>query len=359
MWNWIKSIWSDVAMHDNFTGLLLDPRPTFLREADFIHEERVMGPVEGVFKNPQILNSGYPYKNQKRTSSCVPHGVGLALSIERKTDTGNYASLSEMFAYRLRSNYPQEGCFPQNIFEVYKKRGAPLYDSLPTPEFEEQANAVILTNQMSAEAEIYKGNEYWTLKYPNEIQTIAEVAQQGHAVAITIFATGDEWGREFPIISVPNLTYGQAEIRHEVCVLPKSSFTLNGKKYITVQDSAWFGGKKLRHLSEDFIKLRNRTAIYWDTVANLGSGAKPKYTFTKVLTVGSQGPEVVQMQKLLISEGLLPSDLATGLFAGRTLAGVRAFQNKYADEILKPLGLDKPTNTWGSMCIAKANKLCA
>lgn len=358
MFNWLKSIWSDVAMRDSFTGLLLDPRPQSQKEGDFLHEERVMGPVEGVFKNKKIVESFYKYKNQKRTSSCVPHGVGLALTIERMVDSGNYASLAEMFAYRLRSNYPTEGCFPQNIFDVYQKRGAPLYDSLPTPEFEEQANAVILTNQMSVEAEIYRGKEYWTIKFPNEIQTIAEVAQQGHGVAITIFATQDEWGREYPNIQVPNLIYNNAEIRHEVCVLPKSSFIENGVKYITVQDSAWFGGKKLRHLSEDFIKRRNRTAIYWDTVSTLGEGKRPKYVFTKVLTAGMQSEEVRTVQKLLIAEGLLPSDLATGFFGGRTLAGIRAFQNKYADEILKPLGLDKPTNTWGSMCIAKANKLC-
>jgi hypothetical protein len=99
-------------------------------------------------------------------------------------------------------------------------------------------------------------------------------------------------------------------------------------------------------------------AAYWDTVQIIGNGPKPTYTFTKVLSFGANSEEVRMVQKLLISEGLLPTDCATGYFGGRTLAGVRAFQVKYASDILIPINLDAPTSTWGARCIAKANTLC-
>ena len=343
---------------DHFTGLKEDDRPLEQKQKDFVHEEREFPQASNPFSNPTITQSPYPYENQNSTSSCVPHGVGLALAIERKNDTGQFVRLAPAFPYRLRSNYPGEGSSPFQMFERYSKFGAPLYTTLPTPQYEQELNKLILTQQMYIEAEIFKGKEYWVITRFNDIQTLANVAQQGHGVPITIFAMYDEYSIQTPVIKYPNLTWAQAEIRHEVCILPNSGFIKDGVRYVVIQDSAWFGGWKYHYLSEDFIKARCYYAAYWDTVSVIGQGPKPKYTFTKVLRYGSVGPEVKKMQELLISEGLLPSDLATGNYYGRTLAGVNAFQNKYAKEILLPLGLDAPTGVWGSASIAMANKLC-
>lgn len=344
-----------------FTGLLPDPRTPEQKQQDFAHEERIQATVPAdPFGNTRITTSPYPLENQQGTSSCVPHGIGLALAILRKKITGTYIRLSWIFAYRLRINYPQAGCWPPDIFGVYSKRGAPLYTTLPTPYNEDEANAEVLTAQMDNEAQLFEGLEYYTIQQNfNDIATLAALAEQGYGVAMLFYSTIAEWSQSVPQILTPNLPQTDAPVRHCVCILPNSGHTIDGVRYVTIQDSAWFGNIQIRHVSEAFIKARVFAAGYWDKVVIVGGGPVPKYTFTKTLKYGSSGPEVKAMQLLLIAEGCLPADCATGNFLGRTLAGVHAFQNKYAADILLPLKLDAPTDAWGSMCIAKANTLSA
>lgn len=355
--NFIISLFSK-SQSPFFTGVLPDNRSEEEKSKDYLSEEMMPPSVPEPFSNPQMTVSPYPYVNQLGTSSCVPHAATLALAIERKADVNNFALLSPMFAYRLRSNYAAEGSPPQNIFQILRNSGAPLADSLPTPQYEFQANALSITDQMKSEAAIYKGLDYYTLAIPNSIVTIAKIAMQGHAIAITLFANEDEYSIQYPKIVNPNLTYSQAEIQHEVCVLPYSGFIKDGIRYVAIQDSAWFGGWKLRYLSEAFIKARVYGAAYWDTVQILATGKYPKHVFTYPLRLGNQNDEVKILQQMLIAEGLLPPTLATGLFGGKTLAGVRAFQEKYAIDILIPAGLTAPTGFFGDLSIKKANDLC-
>lgn len=342
-----------------FTGVVSDTRPDSEKEKDFLSEERLPIQTADPFSNAQITISPYPYVNQLSTSECVPHAITLALAIERKNDTNNFSLLSPTFVYRLRSNYANEGSAPQDIFNLCRKWGAPLFDTLPTPQTEWQANNVMLTEQMYTEASIFKGSSpYYTLAKPNDIGEIAKIAQQGHAVPITLFATEEEYSRQYPTIINNNLIRTQAEVQHEVCVLPYSGFWKDGIRYVAIQDSAWFGGWKIRYLSEQFIKARVYGACYWVTVNVVGQGPRPTFFFTRTLAVGSSGTEVKALQQLLISEGLLPNDLASGYFGGHTLAGVRAFQEKYASEILTPGGLSAPTGIVGSLTREKLNVLC-
>lgn len=354
--NWILSFFKSPY----FTGLLPDNRSQADIEKDYMHEERVQSTVPvDPFGNTQIALSPYPYVSQNSTSSCVTHAVGLGLSIQRKLDSNTYYGLAPIFPYRLRSNYPGEGSIPANIYDIYHNFGAPLEDTVPTPMYESEANALVVTTQMFNEAAIFKGNAYFKLGTPNDITAIAGIAQQGHAVALCLFATYDEWAQQYPQIYNPTLKQANAEVSHEVCVLPYSGFILNGIKYVAIQDSAWFGGWKLRYLSEAFITARITESRYWTSVSTLSTGTPPKFTFTQTLKVGVTSNEVKQAQLLLISEGLLPSDCATGYFGGLTLAGVRAFQEKYAADILLPQGLMAPTGFWGTGCIKKANQLCS
>lgn len=356
MLNFLKQLFGFPVVH--FTGLLPDTRLPSEKDKDYKHEERAVTTPVDPFGNQQILQSPYDYENQNQTSSCVAHGSGLGLAIERKLDGGAYSRLSWIFNYRLRSNYPSEGAYLQGQCDSYRKFGAPLFTTLPTPYTETEANNLQLTQQEYTEAAIYKGLEYWTIDNCKEITTLASVAQQGHGVAILIYATLNEWAVDYPTIQNPNLNANYAEVRHCICILPNSGFMKDGKKYVTIQDSAWFGGKKLRHLSEDFIKARVFGAMYWDKVVIPEVTPAPKYVFTKTLVYGSQGDEVKKMQEFLISQGFLPSGLNTGAFYGRTLAAVNAFQNRYASEILIPASLTRPTGVWGENCRKVANRLC-
>ncbi len=342
-----------------YSGLNDDPRFDSEKQLDFAHEERLATLPANPFTNPQITESPYPYENQRSTSSCVPHSVGLALAIERKNDLGDYVRIAPMFPYRLRSNYPSEGCYLQEIFDLYRKNGAPLYDTMPTPITEAQANNLWIPLSAYDEAAIFKGLEYWTLKSMyNDIGTLAGIAQQGHGVSILIYATYPEWAQEYPQIIVPGLRKGGATVVHCVTILPNSGFVKDGKKFVVIQDSALFGGFRLRYVSEDFIRARVYAAGYWLRVVALSTGPVPKYVFNNDLKYGATGPDVAALQQLLISQGLLPVGMMSGLFLGRTLAGVKAFQNRFASDILIPNGLTTPTGIFGPASRKKANELC-
>jgi peptidoglycan hydrolase-like protein with peptidoglycan-binding domain len=75
------------------------------------------------------------------------------------------------------------------------------------------------------------------------------------------------------------------------------------------------------------------------------------------LKMGSQGDDVATLQKLLIKEGVYPGGTVSGYFGKLTAAAVARLQEKYADEILKPNGLDRGTGIVGTSTRMKLNKL--
>ena len=96
-----------------------------------------------------------------------------------------------------------------------------------------------------------------------------------------------------------------------------------------------------------------------------GAGVCP-YTWTRSLTTGSRGDDVMALQKFLNSDSAtqLGSSGAgspgneTSYFGSITSSGVVKFQEKYRSEVLDPLGLPAGTGFFGSSSRAKANALC-
>ncbi len=84
---------------------------------------------------------------------------------------------------------------------------------------------------------------------------------------------------------------------------------------------------------------------------------KPFWTFFRQFGFGTKGDDILALQKILIYEGLLNADLATGYFGENTKKGLIGFQQKYARDILAPLGLAIPTGYVGTRTIVKLNEL--
>ena len=90
-------------------------------------------------------------------------------------------------------------------------------------------------------------------------------------------------------------------------------------------------------------------------------------TFTRNHSMGNTGGEVMDIQKFLnsASDTMVATTGAgspgneTSYFGGLTKAAVVKFQNKYAANILTPVGLSAGTGYWGPSSRAKANSLCA
>jgi len=77
------------------------------------------------------------------------------------------------------------------------------------------------------------------------------------------------------------------------------------------------------------------------------------------LYYGMKNDDVVCLQQFLKLQGpnIYPQGLITGFFGPLTLNAVVRFQEKYASEILNPLGLEKGTGYVGQMTRAKINQL--
>jgi hypothetical protein len=81
-----------------------------------------------------------------------------------------------------------------------------------------------------------------------------------------------------------------------------------------------------------------------------------KYKFTKALSRGMQGADVVALQHILQLEGCFPTTQSfTGNYGDITFNGVVALQQKYATQILTPLGLVHGTGIVGDATLAWLN----
>lgn len=101
-----------------------------------------------------------------------------------------------------------------------------------------------------------------------------------------------------------------------------------------------------------------------------GEGTSPatamSCSFTRNLTTGDTGQDVMDLQKLLNVKGFTLAATGAGspgqetsYFGPATAGAVAKMQEAYASEILTPLGLTAGTGYFGASTRAKANALCA
>ncbi len=79
--------------------------------------------------------------------------------------------------------------------------------------------------------------------------------------------------------------------------------------------------------------------------------------FTRNLKMGFRGEDVNALQQFLVGEGVYPEAMVTGYFGLKTRAAIIRFQEKYASEILTPVGLTRGTGFVGAVTRAKLNEL--
>lgn len=336
------------------TGVLFDVRPPEEKDKDWKHEELASSPVvnfvskEQAYKNSKI----YPVFNQKSESSCVGHGSALEHAIFNiKSDFKG----SPEYIYRRRMNYPTEGMFGVDSYNIMSKYGICDFKLLPTQGTEALANAVTLTQEMDEDALKHKIQAYLTIDNIS-FDTVASLVSQGKAVKIFINATYREWATD-SVKVLDTVKKGYAPICHCIVALPNTAHQ-DGEDYIIIQDSAWFGGFYTRRIPRSFFDAgRVWFAGYITDISFTPVGEKPKHKFTLPIRYGEKSDRVKALQECLIYEGLLPTDCNTGYFGGLTLKAVKLFQTRYAVSILSPLGLSQATGNVGERTIAKLNEL--
>lgn len=95
-------------------------------------------------------------------------------------------------------------------------------------------------------------------------------------------------------------------------------------------------------------------------VSNLPSNAQAFcYDFDYDLEPGAVGEDMQALHLALEKEGyeIYPEEKRSEKYGDTTLLALYSFQNKYADEILTPLGLEDGTGSFGPATRAKLNAL--
>jgi len=100
-----------------------------------------------------------------------------------------------------------------------------------------------------------------------------------------------------------------------------------------------------------------QTQDYFKNISLSVAKREEEISFSRNLGLGMSGDDVKALQEILISEGVWESEVgATGYFGSITKSAVIRYQEKYAAEILEPLGLTEGTGFVGSSTLAHLNK---
>ena len=358
-----KELLHDMIFQEKLIGVpKFDRRSEDEKKKDWIHEE-VASSSNQSFNDSlfpsQIYQATIQQEDQQHVNDCVPSSQCFAIELQKY----NSPKLSREFLYRLRSNYPDAGVYPQENAQRLRDIGTCIYDMAPNQEQEWEANQLNITEDMYINAFNNRIVNFLIIT-DISIDTLANISYSC-PIVICIYATVDEWSKEWVEPTSKTVTLSNAKVRHSITIFPKSSFTKDGKKWITIGDSAYFGGLFHRYLSEDFINQRVYNALYFTRV-EFNDTDKPKLKFgNKTLSFGMKNLSVAKLQKCLQYEKLFPTQShmqpfqPTGYFGGLTLKAVKDFQIKYKNDILVPAGLKEPTGVVGKYTIKKLNELFA
>lgn len=340
------------------TGALIDKRTEDEKKKDWYSEEAFAS--TSVVWTEKVQWKSYPIFRQWYTAQCVAQSTVKALGIRNQQETGEFYRGSPTDFYDHRVNKPGAGMMWDDAMKIAIKFGACKDERIPQPKYEYEIKPIVRTEEMVKEAFDKAGFSYFTVQ-DRSIDSIASVIErEGFCLVWFWFdINGAEWWKNQPSILYPSLgTYDSGATRHAVIAV---DYTLiNGKKFLIIEDSAGNSSainENQRIISEDFMK-RCFVAGFPIDKKNLDykEDNKPKFKFTRALRFGSKGKDVEALQKILVYEGLLNLNTPTQNFLGMTLKAVKLYQEKYADEILKPVGLTKGTGFVGNSTIAHLNK---
>lgn len=336
---------------------LPDDRPVALQKKDYSTAEVAAALAVPTFENERPRKLGATEFNQWYVGSCVPHGVWTTLEYEGIIDAS--FNPSQLRSYRKRSNYPSPGSIGVDMFDQI--RGGQSNDFPTPPKFrEEQATAMpyVAGNKLIQDFRYFQYIDKATGRLM--VEDIPTDIALGKAVTIFIYATEDEWEREYVEIQDEDLNILEAEVRHCVCIMPKGDFTKNEKQWLAVHDSARFGGRHLRYIDFEFLKRRCYFAAKVYKVEDIPTppDTEPTGKPIEVCQIGSKGQAVINLQKFLIADGKLEPQYQTGYYGAITAKAVLWWQLEHWDRFTAniPQLLEWGGEYWGPQSISIINQ---
>jgi hypothetical protein len=314
------------------TGALIDDRVL-----DFPQFDEIVAGAEAVnwVEKPESQWRKFKEQNQAGSSSCVAQSTRKYMSILYKVNTGEDIDFSATDVYQRRKNFPKEGMYAVDALEIAGK-GVTLNELVPSDFMTEQdMNTLEIADYKRDVGKIFKAGVPIILP-TKDIDAVASVIQKtGKGVVLFFYFTNAEWSKTVPTINDISLSlYSVRAYRHGVVAV---DFTLyNGKKALIIEDSAHFGGKSRRIITEDFYAKRNYFAGYTMNFTFVEGSDVPynlRYTFTRDLAYTpryTEDAEVAKLQDIMKHEGVFPITIdSTGWYGNITVQSVKKLEKKY------------------------------
>lgn len=325
-----------------YEGALPDTRPEAEKAKDYKAEEIALAGSAQVFQNQKITKLTAKVYSQEQTYSCVPHAFLTQLEYE-----GIAKEMSQLRAYRKRTNYPGGGSWGPDMYNQIKSGQNPNIEApVVRGHTEGMANAMpyVLGNKLIKDFKYFSFDDY--TKIPSMVSA-------GKAITIFIYASDNEWSREYVEVR-DDVTLYNAYVRHAVTLVPQGDFTENGKQWLSVHDSAAFGGRHLRYISYDFLLRR---VYYAAEVVAEGEVPAPQPIQTGNPTtpckINDRSDNVRNLQAFLIKEKFLEPQYVTGFYGRLTSNAVLWWQlynhQKFTSNIPELLSLKG--EYWGAQSI--------
>lgn len=332
---------------------LPDTRPQDAKDKDYRSTELPGAAMIETFKHPKTTALGATLFDQWYVGSCVPHGFYTMLEYEGIVPAGFHQS--QLRAYRKRINYPGAGSVGVDMLDKIRAGQSNDY-ATPAGATEALATAMPLI----AGTKQIKDFKYFQHLDSNGDQNFTLVpydVAQGKAVAIFIFATEEEWSREYVDILTPALKRADAYVNHCVCIIPNGDFTdENGIARLAVHDSANFGGRHLRHISYAFLLSRAYFSVKAYAVDALPPAPNPQPIMkpTTPCQFNDNSQYVRDLQGFLVGEKKLAPQYITGQYGPLTAKAVLWYQlenwQKFTGGV--PTLLENNGHYWGKESIA-------
>lgn len=332
MFDFIKRLLGRTPESYNF-GVLDDPRSDEEKARDYSAEEVLPTAAENPFTGTKITSHILADENQYGVGACVTHSVGNVL------ESVGEPRPSHMLMYRTRSNYPAEGCYPHEIVHRYSKVKTPVWEDFPTPAnfTEAEANKLHVHPMFLRETEI----PYFATPI-GDTKKMAQVVNSGTSLTVTIFAIVPEWARSMVTIIDKMLGLLGATVRHQVTVLENGAYSDASGNWFTIIDSAWFGGLRIRYVSEDFMQKRMYHPAYF--YKPVSKEPRPtKKTPTGICEYGQRNDHVLALQRWLC----MAPEYQTGYYGVITSKKVLAWQLSEAQAFRNRKVSQTQLKAWG------------
>lgn len=337
---------------------------------------------------------GIPHWMQNKLGACVGHAAGKACQCMKFTESGatKITAYSARFLYAMAkclegtpgyTQYPRtasanDGTYPALVAQIMKVYGVATEATMPNDTTLDadtycyNRNIKNIPAAAIAEAALNKISNY----------AFADITEQGIKAAIQFAA--ENRGAVFMLTRIDkawwtapngNTSWDKKDLLthfgglrtpsdaatmggHET--MPFAFDEANGRSFLVDFNSwsdAWCDGGNSKMDLADWLPFIVQIITVFDLPSTYVAD-NFKYNFTRALSRGSQGSDVVALQHCLRIDGEFPASTSFATnFGNVTEAAVKAFQVKYASEILTPQGLTQPTGIVGNATLKKLNAL--